>query len=250
MKRALVALISALLFTTAFAFDLGGRVVVVGSDTTYPPFETVNEAGEIVGFDIDVVNAICEQVNCVAQFQTTAWDGIFAALAAGEFDMVASGASITEDRLRVVDFTDPYFVVSQAIALRVEDDDVSYEDFLDGNYRLGTQTGTTNAMTGEELVGRDRLSLYDTFAQAFLALVSGDVDGVIVDDATADAYIEQFAGELVITIRGIDSGDMLGFAIQKGDELSDALNHGLAIIKDNGTLDALVDKWLSDPMED
>ena len=251
MKRALAALITALLVTTAFAFDLGGRVITVGSDTTYPPFETVNEAGEIVGFDVDVVKAICEQINCVVEFQTTAWDGIFAALAAGEFDMVASGASITEDRLKVVDFTDPYFVVSQAIALRVEDEDVTYDEFIAGlYYRLGAQTGTTNAMTGEELVGRERLSLYDTFAQAFLALVSGDIDGVIVDDAAADSYIEQHAGELVIAIRGIESGDMLGFAIQKGDELADALNYGLEIIKENGTLDALTEQWLSDPIED
>lgn len=75
MKRALAALITALLVTIAFAFDLESRVITVGSDTTYPPFETVNEAGEIVGFDVDVVNAICEQINCVAEFQTTAWDG-------------------------------------------------------------------------------------------------------------------------------------------------------------------------------
>lgn len=251
MKRALAALITALLVTTAFAFDLEGRVITVGSDTTYPPFETVNEAGEIVGFDVDVVKAICEQINCVAEFQTTAWDGIFAALAAGEFDMVASGASITEERLKVVDFTDPYFVVSQAIALRVEDEDVTFDEFVAGMYyRLGTQTGTTNAMTGEELVGRERLSLYDTFAQAFLALVSGDIDGVIVDDAAADSYIEQHAGELVIAIRGIESGDTLGFAIQKGDELADALNYGLEIIKENGTLDALTEQWLSEPIDD
>ena len=98
--------------------DLEGRTLTVGSDTTYPPFETVAQDGSVVGFDVDVVNAVCERVNCVAEFQTTAWDGIFPALANGEFDMVASGVSITPERDEIVDFTDPYHIVTQAIAVR------------------------------------------------------------------------------------------------------------------------------------
>src|SRR5690606_14580065 len=108
MKR-FVTIVGAVLIAAGLALaaaqDLGGRTIVVGSDTTYPPFETVNDAGEIVGFDVDVVNAICERINCVAEFQTTAWDGIFAAMANGEFDMIASGITITEERSQVVEFT-------------------------------------------------------------------------------------------------------------------------------------------------
>src|SRR5690554_2578181 len=118
MKRfvpALLALVLVALSGAALAQDLGGRTLIMGSDTTYPPFETVDQDGNIVGFDIDVVNAICERINCVAQFQTTAWDGIFAALANGEFDMIASGITITEERARVVEFTDPYHEVNQAV---------------------------------------------------------------------------------------------------------------------------------------
>src|SRR5690554_1568506 len=85
MMKKIVSIAAAALVALSFAQDLGGATVRVGSDTTYPPFETVAADGSIVGFDVDVVTAICERVNCVAEFVTTAWDGIFPALAAGEF---------------------------------------------------------------------------------------------------------------------------------------------------------------------
>ncbi len=249
MKRtytALLALLVALFFSAAIAQDLGGRTIIVGSDTTYPPFETVNQQGEIVGFDVDVVNAICEKVNCVAEFQTTAWDGIFAALASGEFDMIASGITITADRAKVVEFTDFYHEVNQAVAVRTSDAALTLDDFTEGKLVLGAQNGTTNALLAEELVGRDRVRIYEDFNAAVLALVNGDVDGVMIDDTSADAFVQQYAGQIVAAIRNVESGEQLGFAVQPGDELVDALNAGLAQIKADGTLAALVDSWFSE----
>jgi polar amino acid transport system substrate-binding protein len=239
----LITLWVSLVLAVGFAYDLGGRVIIVGTDATYPPFEFIDETGAIVGFDIDVVNAICERINCVAQFQNTLWDGIFAALNAGDFDMVASGVSITAERQQVFDFTDPYHIVSQAITVRVEDEALTLEDFLSGDYLVGSQTGTTNAQLAEELFGRERVRLYDTFGAAMLALINGDVDGVVIDNTAADAFVQQYAGQVVINITGIFGDDPLGFVVRKGDELVDALNYGLALIKADGTLDALVDKW-------
>ena len=227
------------------AADLEGRVLRIGSDTTFPPLETVDEnTGEIVGFDVDVVNAICERVNCVPEFVTTAWDGIFSALAQGEFDMVVSGVSITDERDKIVDFSDPYLVVSQAILLNVSDEGLSIEDFQAEGRTLSAQTATTNAQLGEELVGRDKLSLFDTFGAAVLALQNGDVDGVIIDGTSAAAYEQQFAGELVVGITGLNS-DPLGLVFQEGDGLVDAFNEGLAMIRADGTLDELVAEWLN-----
>ncbi|MDA0700615.1 MAG: transporter substrate-binding domain-containing protein [bacterium] len=208
--RPLAVLLVALLTGTALAVDLGGRVVSVGSDTTYPPFEFIAEDGAAAGFDVDLVNAICERVNCVADFQTTAWDGIFAALAAGEFDMVASGVSITAERALVVEFSQPYHVVTQAIAKRIEDSGLTYEELLaDTGAVVGAQTGTTNAYFAEDEFGRDRLNLYDTFGQAVQALLNGDVRGVVIDEVPADAFAAQYAGQLVVEIRGLGE-DPLG----------------------------------------
>jgi len=245
MRRAAILVAALALAALASAQDLGGRRLVVGSDTTYPPFEFVDQSGAIVGFDVDVVNAICERINCVAVFQTTAWDGIFPALAQGEFDMVASGVSITPERDEIVDFTEPYLVVNQAITVRVEDAALTVEDFTapDSRLVLGAQLGTTNAQLGQELVG-DRLRLYDTFDSAVRALRNGDIDGVIIDGVTADAFVQQYAGELVVNIRGLSS-DPLGLVFPEGDPLVDDFNAGLAMIKEDGTLDALIAKWFS-----
>jgi polar amino acid transport system substrate-binding protein len=255
MKRIIsVLLVLALTFGVATVsaqapYDLGGRTLIVGSDTTYPPFETVNDQGEIVGFDVDLVNAVCEVVNCVAEFQTTAWDGIFAAMANGEFDLIASGITITEERAQVVEFTDPYHEVNQAIAVRTEDENLTLADFTDGDLMLGAQTGTTNAILAEELVGRDRLRIYDDFNAAMLALINGDVDGVMIDDTSADAFVQQYAGQVAAAIRNVESGEKLGMAVQPGDELVDALNYGLQQIRENGTLAALVEKWFTGEAE-
>lgn len=249
MKRivsVLLVFVLAITLATASAqatYDLGGRTLIVGSDTTYPPFEMVNDQGEIVGFDVDVVNAICEVINCVAEFQTTAWDGIFAAMGNGEFDMIASGITITEERAQVVEFTEPYHEVNQAVAVRTESESLTLADFTEGDLLLGAQTGTTNAILAEELVGRDRLRIYDDFNAAMLALINGDVDGVMIDDTSADAFVQQYAGQIVAAIRNVESGEKLGMAVQPGDELVDALNYGLAQIKADGTLAALVEKW-------
>lgn len=249
MKRFLafsMALAIAGSLALAQAPDLGGRTLIVGSDTTYPPFETVDQNGQIVGFDIDVVNAICERVNCVAKFQTTAWDGIFAALANGEFDMIASGITITEERGKVVEFTVPYHEVNQAVAVRTADGHLTLADFTDGKLILGAQTGTTNAILAEELVGRDRLRIYDDFNAAILALINKDVDGVMIDDTSADAFVQEYAGQIVAAIRNVESGEKLGFAVQIGDELVDALNAGIEMIRADGTLAALAEKWFAD----
>lgn len=246
MKHLLISCFVMLSF--AFAQDLPnleGRTLTVGSDTTYPPFETIAQDGQAVGFDVDVVNAICEKINCVAEFKTTAWDGIFPALANGEFDMVASGVSITPERDQIVDFTEPYLAVTEAIAVRVEDEDLTLADFTDGDLILGAQTGTTNATTAETLVGRDRLRLYDNFNTAVQALLTGDVDGVEIDGTSANAFVEQYAGDLVVNIADVESGTDLGFVVPEGDALVDDLNAGLEAIKADGTLDTLEDKWLA-----
>ena len=110
--------------------------------------------------------------------------------------------------------------------------------------KLASQTGTTNALLAEDLVGRENVSLFDTFAGAVLALQNGDVQGVIIDGTSADAYEQEFAGELVVGIKGLNA-DPLGLVFQEGDELVDAFNEGLAAIKEDGTLDELIGKYWS-----
>jgi len=242
MKKSILTLVlSAALTLPLAAADLGGKILNIGSDTTYPPHEFI-EDGVVKGFDVDVVAAICERVKCQPNWVTTAWDGIFAALAAGQFDMVVSGVTITEERDKIVDFSDPYIIVQQGVLMRVKDKGATIEDFKSGKMKLASQTGTTNATLGEELVGRDNLSLFDSFNNAVVAVRNGDVDGVIIDSTSAAAYEQEFAGELAVSINGLSS-DPLGLVFQEGSTLQDAFNEGLAAIKADGTMDKLVLKW-------
>ncbi|MGE3875661.1 MAG: transporter substrate-binding domain-containing protein [Parvibaculaceae bacterium] len=244
MKKHLLAAFAALLLAgPALAADLGGKTLKVGSDTTSPPMESVDQAsGQIVGFDVDVVNAICAKLNCKAEFVTTGWDGIFAALDQGNFDLVASGVSITDERKKAMDFTDPYIVNSQAILIRVADEGLTVEDFKSNGKKLSAQANTTDSQLAESLVGKDKVAAYDTFSAAILALKNKDVDGVVINGANGAAYEKEFAGELVVGIKDLQS-DPLGLVFRKGDENVAVFNEGLKAIKDDGTLAQLIDKY-------
>ena len=244
MRRTILALaMAALSASSLMAADLGGKLFKVGSDTTSPPMESVDPAtGQIVGFDVDVVNAVCAKINCKAEFVTTGWDGIFAALDQGNFDFVASGVSITDERKKAMNFTDPYIVNSQAVLMRVEDAVTSADDFKAKGLKLSAQANTTDADVAADIVGKENVLAYDTFSASVLALKNKDVDGVVINGANADAYEKEFAGELVVSIRGLSS-DPLGLVFRKGDPNVAAFNEGIKALKDDGTLDKLIQKY-------
>ncbi len=244
MKTFLITLAMAALATGAsHAADLGGKLLKVGSDTTSPPMESVDPAsGQIVGFDVDVVNAICAKINCQAEFVTTGWDGIFAALDQGSFDLVASGVSITDERKKAMDFSNPYIVNSQAVLMRVADQGISLDDFKSQGKKLSAQANTTDAQVAEGIVGKENVSAYDSFSASVIALKNKDVDGVVINGANAAAYEREFAGELVVAIKDLQS-DPLGLVFRKDDANIAAFNEGLKAIKDDGTLDQLIGKY-------
>lgn len=241
-KMIFTCLAAALMCGTAIAADLGGKLLKVGSDTTSPPMESVDASGKIIGFDVDVVEAICAKINCKAEFVTTGWDGIFAALDQGSFDFVASGVSITDERKKSMDFTQPYLVNSQAILVRVEDQKLTADDFKSKGKKLAAQANTTDSQLAETIVGKDNVVAYSDFSAATVALKNKDVDGVVINGANAAAYEKQFAGELVAGIKNLQS-DPLGLVFRKGDANVAAFNEGLKQIQDDGTLDKLIAKY-------
>jgi polar amino acid transport system substrate-binding protein len=237
-----LALALSLLSSPLMAADLGGVTLKVGSDTASPPMEYIDEAtGQIVGFDVDVVNAICERINCKAEFVTTGWDGIFAALGEGQFDLVASGVSITDERKQTMDFTEPYMINSQAILIRAEDMGLTLDDFKAGK-KLSAQANTTDAELAKTIVGEGNVLAYDTFNASVLALQNKDVDGVVINGANGAAYEAQFAGALVVGIKELQA-DPLGLVFRKGDPNVAAFNEGLAAIQADGTMPGLVAKY-------
>lgn len=226
--------------------DLKGREIKIGSDTTYPPFEIVDEKTKaIVGFDPDLMDEICRRANCKAKFTTTAWDGIFVALAQGQFDAVVSGVTITEERRKAVEFSEPYLRYGQVVLVRSEESAITGVDSL-STKRVAVQTGTTNdekatALQKEKKVGD--IKRYETFALAVKALINKDVDAVIIDSYAADGFIGVEPGKLKKVGESFTS-EALGIALKQGDTtLKQAFDTALAAMKTDGTMDRLYKKW-------
>jgi polar amino acid transport system substrate-binding protein len=222
--------------------DLGGEELTIGSDTAYPPFEFVNKENEIVGFDVDLLTAICEQVNCKAKFQTTGFDGIFAALAAGEFDAVASAVTITEERARVVEFTRPYLNAGQIVTVP-KDSDISGPEGLEG-LTVGVQLGTTGDLEASDFTDDDQIQRFQTIDLAMAALAQGDVNAVIADSPTsADIVSKQFGDKLKLVGEPFTE-EYYGIAVQQSTpEIVEAFDVAIAELAASGELAKIAETW-------
>jgi len=225
--------------------DLGGREIGIGSDTTYPPFEVVDADKTIVGFDPDMMREICKRANCKATFITTAWEGIFVALSQGQFDAVASGVTITDERRKTVEFSEPYLRYGQVVLVRADESAIDGVDGLRGR-TVGVQTGTTNddkatALQREGKIGTVRR--YENFALAVKALINKDVDAVVIDSFAADGFMQVNQGQLK-KVGPPFTSEALGIAFKQGEAtLKPAFDAALSRMKTDGTLDALYKKW-------
>jgi len=227
--------------------DLGGRTVTIAVENQYLPFNFIPAGGtEGVGWDYDAFAAICEVINCTPDFIPMQWDGMIDQVAQGAVDTAGDGISITDERKEVVDYSDAYMVVEQKFLVRLDDD--RYADsiaVIDSEAVIGTQVGTTNYELAEKLVGADRIKAYDLFPFTIEALIQGDVDVVIIDDAAGQGYVGVNADTLKVVTGGLQS-DPLGFIFEQGSDLVGPINTALAILKADGTLDELGEKYFSD----
>jgi len=225
--------------------DLGGREIIIGVENAYPPFNVIDEAtGEPVGWDYDACRAICEIINCTPVFVEAAWEGIFEATAAGEYDMVADGVTITEKRDEIVDFSIPYMVIRQVILVRMDETEIVDEaSLVASDAPVGTQIGTTNEAVAIELVGEERVQSFDTFDLPVQALIAGDVDAVIIDEEAANGFVEKNPDAIKITGDPLTGEEQLGFVFPPGSDLVEPINYAIETLRENGTLDQLYQKW-------
>jgi polar amino acid transport system substrate-binding protein len=226
------------------ANDLGAREVTVGVENAYLPFNYI-PLGETEGqgWDYDAWTEICKILNCEPVFVESAWPAVIDQVANGELDTAADGISITDERKEIVDYSDAYMTVQQKFIVQLDDDRYSSaDDIIDSDAIVATQVGTTNFELAVELVGEDRIQAFDQFGLAIQALISGDVDAVIIDDAAGLGYI----GENNEVLKTIDDGlqsDPLGFIFPQGSDLVGPVNEAINTLKENGTFDALGRRW-------
>ncbi|MCP4283802.1 MAG: transporter substrate-binding domain-containing protein, partial [Gammaproteobacteria bacterium] len=228
--------------------DLGGRMVTVAIENAYLPFNYINLAtGEPAGWDYEAWDEICNRLNCVPDYVEAQWDGMILAVSEGQFDAAADGITITDERAEIVDFSNGYISIEQRLLVRIDEDRFTEpaEFAADDNLIVGTQLGTTNYATAEELIGGDRIQAFDQFPLAVQALLSGDVDAVIMDETAGQGYVGVNADSLKLT-GGTMSSDELGFIYPKGSDLVEPVNIALASMQADGFMDELAFRYFSD----
>ena len=224
--------------------DLEGRVVTVAVENAYMPFNVIDEeTGEAVGWDYDTLGMICELLNCVPEYIETSWEGMIVAVSNGEYDMAADGITITAERAQIVDYSMGYIDLSQKMMVRVgEDRFTNAEDFVAGDFTIGVQVATTNYEAASKLVSEDRIDAYTEFGLAVQALISGDVDAVVIDDVAGQGYTGLNADKIKLLPDELTK-EQLGFIYPQGSDLVEPINAALASMMADGSLQAINDKW-------
>ncbi|RLT50520.1 MAG: amino acid ABC transporter substrate-binding protein [Chloroflexi bacterium] len=229
--------------------DLGGREIVIAVENAYPPFNYKDEkTGENIGMDYDIVNDVCKRLNCKTKFVTTSWDAIVAVMESkgkAEWDMAADGITITPERAKNVDFSDPVINVAQRLLVRKGETRFKTGDEFKANAELifGAQPGTTNYVIMEKLVGKDRIQAYDQFGLIVQALMNNDIDATVMDDVASSGNMQANPDKLE-TLAEVLAGEDLGFVFPQGSDLRAAFNKALADQRADGTFDKIKEKWI------
>lgn len=239
----------AVLLAALAAVFLGGQAVAadklrIGTEGAYPPFNEIDNTGKAVGFDLDIAHALCEKMGAECSVVTSDWDGIIPALNTRRFDFLVASMSITEERKRAVDFTDPYYTNKlQFVAPKNSDFKVD-NDYLKGK-TIGAQRATIAGQWLEENLGDVvTIRLYDTQENAYLDMASGRIDGVLADVFVQYEWLQSDAGaNFEFKGEPVFDDDQIGIAVRKGDPLRERLNEALAEIIEDGTYDEINAKY-------
>jgi len=225
------------------------KVYVVGTDAAYAPFESQNEKGDIVGFDIDVLKAVAAQAGIELKFVNTPWEGIFNALGQGDRDMIVSAVTITDERKQTMDFSDPYFDAQQLIAVKESSKITKFADLK--KLKVGVQTGTTGDEAVAKLLGKTSTNIkrFESTPLALKELESGGVDAVVADNGVVIHYVANNPGGKFKTVADKEFvPEQYGIALKKGNaELQAKLNKGLADIKADGSYDKIYTQYFGAP---
>ncbi|MEQ8603390.1 MAG: ABC transporter substrate-binding protein [Marivibrio sp.] len=221
----------------------------IGVEGAYPPFSEKTASGELVGFDIDIANALCAEMNVECTLVEQDWDGIIPALQAKKYDAIIASMSITPDRQKVVDFTNKYY---QTPAKFAAEEGVDWADTPEGlaGKTIGVQRGTIHDDYVSALYTDSEIKRYATQDEAYLDLQAGRVDAILADSiAVSDGFLKTEAGEGYAFFGGDHTdpqyfGEGAGIAVRKGeDELRQKLNDAIAAIREDGTYKEINDKY-------
>lgn len=220
--------------------EAAGGTLVMATNAEFEPWE-YHDGDSIVGIDVEIAQAIGEKLGMNVEIEDMAFDSIIPAVTSGKADFGAAGMTVTEERLQSVDFTDTYAEASQVIIVK-EGSDITGSDGLVGK-KVGVQLGTTGDLLSTGLVGDENVERYNKGFEAVQALLQDKIDAVVIDGAPAKAFVSQSEG-LVILDEAL-SQEEYAIAVKKGNtELLDKINSALVELKEDGTIDEIVNKYI------
>lgn len=216
--------------------------IKIATESSYKPFSYTDADGKLIGYEIELVDALCAQMKAECEVVSQDWDGLIPGLNAQKFDAAIAGMSITPERKEVVDFSDPYFHTG-IILIGKKGDDISVEGLKD--QPIASQRSTVASQYLQDEHKDADIKLYDTQDNAYLDLTSGRVRGMMSDKVTGIDWLKTEAGK-DYEVKGQEistSDDAMGIAFRKGDPLVAKFNKALAELKDNGTYDQITGSY-------
>jgi len=247
MKKAVVLIISAI-FLIAFVIPgcapAGqGKKLKVAIDATYPPFEQANWIGQVEGFSVDLMNAIAAKAGLDIEYVNIGYEKVLAGVASCQYDIGCSSISITEERKKVMFFSDPINSGGQVIVVRKDNADIKGKDDLSGK-TVAAQTASTSALEASQ-IAKVKLKTYALITDVFKNVVSGQCDAAIADNEVSAFFIAQNPDKAKIVGPQL-TNEVDGIAVcKKNESLLPKINAALKELKDDGTLDKLRAKWLN-----
>lgn len=239
MKKLALAAVAAL---AMFATSANAQAIRIGTEGAYEPWNYVDADGKLAGLDIDVMNELCKRASLECTFVQTGWDTIIPNLNAGNFDVIAAGMSITDERKQSINFTADYSPPESSGYMMLESSSVD-PNALTG-LKIGTQTGTIQAdYAAANFATGNTLLTFDTAADALADLMAGNIDVILADSSYVDEVVANSAGALKTSDVTVAIGGGVGAGVRKADtELLAKLDEALAAAKADGTIDALITK--------
>lgn len=214
--------------------------LTMSTNAAFPPYESTDDSGNFVGIDIEIAQAIADKLGLELQIDDMDFDAALLAAQNSKSDIVMAGVTVNEERLAVMNFSESYSTGVQSVIVK-EGSDVTLDNL--GDYMIGTQRGTTGNIYCSDDYGDDHVIAYDNGITAVQALVNGQVDAVVIDNAPAQSLVAANAGLTILDTEYAVEDYAIGMA-KSNTALLDAVNAALAELKADGTVQSIVDKYI------
>mgnify|MGYP002516697480 CR=1 FL=1 len=215
--------------------------LIMSTNAAFPPYEMVADDGSYEGIDVEVAGAIAEKLGLALEVDDMDFDAALLAVQQNKSDIVMAGVTVTEDRKLVMNFSDSYATGVQVVIVK-EGSDVTLDNL--GEKMIGTQRGPPGYIYPPDDYGDDHVTAYDNGASAVQALINGQVDCVVIDSAPAEAFVAANPGLTILDTEYVTENYAIGVN-KDNTALLDAINQALAELTADGTIQAIVDKYIT-----